>query len=188
MLNLAQKQILRKIHPYLYECVDMVEKAVNSIAKQTGADPVGIFKATPNITAVNVTSANGLFNVQIVDNAFINNPVLQGRAITYFVEFATDAGFQNIVHTESLHAVRNVNVFLGNQTLFVRAYSQVQGSAPSTPIAFGNPPTSLVGGGVAPPAQQAYQGSGTSANSGQGYGSPIRSAGNPGAVGRAAPS
>lgn len=175
MLNISQVERLRKIDPYLYEFAKQVVTAVNSVARQTGADPAGVFPATPNITAVNVTAANGFFNIQVVDNAFVNNPRLQGRAIVYFVEFATDAGFKNVVHTEVMHAVRNANVALGNQTLFIRAYSQLQGSAPSSPVVNASNP--VTGGGSAAPTQQAYQGSGTSAVSGQGYGTPLRSKG-----------
>jgi hypothetical protein len=144
------------------------------MARQTGADPEGVFTTTPNITTVNVTVANGIANVQIVDNSAINNPQqLQGRAITYFVEFATDSGFVKIFHHEAWHSVRNQNVFVGNQTFYVRAYSQLQGSAPSQPVA--SPQNPLTGGGVAPPTQQTYQGSGNSSIGAAGYGTPLRS-------------
>lgn len=176
MLSINQIERIRKDDPYTYEALTQIVKAINSMARQTGADPVGIFPVTPNITSVNVTAANGLFNVQIVDNTFVNTPSLQGRAITYFVEFSTDSGFKKVVHQEAWHGVRNQNVSLGAQTLFIRAYSQLQGSAPSSPIFFGGTtPASVSGGGSAPPTQQTYQGSGTSSNSGQGFGLPERS-------------
>ena len=178
VLTIPQIEKQKQEHPYLYETLNRMVEAINSIARQTGADPVGVFPTTPNITAVNVTAANGLYNVQLVDNAFVNSKALSGRAISYFVEFATDQGFVHIVHHEAMGATRNRNIFLGNQTLFIRAYSQLQGSAPSAPVYFGAP-TAVVGGGVAAPTQQAYQGSGTSRIGGQGFGAPVRSPGRP---------
>ena len=173
MLNIAQIEKIRKYDPYLYDALKEMVLAVNSMARQTGADPTGVFQTTPTITAINVVAANGIFNVQVIDNAFVKNPALQGRAITYFVEFATDPGFVNIVHHEDMAATRNRNIFLGNQVLFVRAYSQLQGAPPSAPVASAQNP--VTGGGVAAPTQQPYQGSGTSSTGGQGFGAPIRS-------------
>ncbi len=167
---------LKSVHSSLWRWAQDVETMINSIAKQTGADPRGVFPVTPQVNNVSVTAANGIFNVQVQDSGVTNNPSLSGRAITYFVEFSTDSAFNNVVHSEAWHAIRNQNIFLGNQNLFVRAYSQLQGSAPSKPIVFGGAvPIAVIGGGVTAPTQQLYQGSGTSLNSGNGYGVPIRS-------------
>ena len=177
MLNSAQKLKLRKEQPYLYETLIQYENAINSIAKQIGADPAGIFPVTPNITACNVTAANGLLSIQIVDNSLINAPA-NTRTVTYFVEIASDPGFVNVLHHEAKVAARNFYIPVGSQTVYVRAYSQLQGSAPSSPVAFGgSPATAVVAGGSAPPAAQTYQGSGNVTVSGKGYGVPVRSPG-----------
>jgi len=174
MLTIAQIAPLKSRDPYLYESLVKIIQAVNSLGQQVGSDPVGVFKITPDISSVSVTAANGLFNVQIIDNSQLAST--DSRPITYFLEFATDSGFTNIVHTDNLGPHRNKNVFLGNQTLFIRAYSQLFGSAASHPVAYGGAtPISLAGGGVAAPTQQAYQGSGTSTIGGEGFGRPIRS-------------
>lgn len=173
MLTIQQLEAIRSKDHFLYEALIQIQKAINSIAQQTGADPHGVFPTTPNITAINVTAANGIANVQIVDNTYVSNPALQGRAISYFVEFASDPGFVNVFHHEVWHGVRNQNVAVGNQLFYVRAYSQLQGSKPSSPIAAMQNP--LTGGGSAPPTQQSYQGSGTSKISGHGFGVPLRS-------------
>jgi hypothetical protein len=176
MLNIAQKEALRKIHPYLFEAIVALENAVNNISAQSGYDSAGVFPTTTNIAACNVTAANGLLSIQIIDNSLVNAPA-NTRTITYFVEIASDAGFVNVLHHESKVAARNFYIPVNNQTVFVRAYSQLQGSAPSQPIAFGGTtPTAIAGGGaLAPPAAQAYQGSGNVSISGKGFGAPVRS-------------
>lgn len=110
-----------------------------------------------------------------IDPYAVTNPTTT-KTLRYFVECSTDAGSVNVVHTEYLGPARNKNFVLGNQTVYVRAYSQLQNSPPSKPIVFGgsNPTAVAVGGSVAP-AQQPYQGSGSSTTSGQGYGTPVRS-------------
>jgi hypothetical protein len=177
MLNLAQKEKLRKVDPYLFECIRDIETAVNSLAKQTGADPAGVFVATPNITACNVTSAAGGINVQIVDNS----PVVSAenkRPVSYFVDIASDIGFVQVFHVEHMGPARNKNIAITGQTVYVRAYSQLQGSVASKPVAFGGLiPTPVVIAGAAAPAPQAFQGTGNTTVSGKGYGVPARSVG-----------
>lgn len=175
MLTIAQLAPLRKVSQRLYETMVFFVQGVNAGFEQVGVDPKGAFTVTPDIQSLSITNANGFANVSITDNAQSqnqNNP----RAISYFIEGATDAGFTNIVHVEHLGPGRNKNIFLGSQTLFFRAYSQLQGSPPSNPVNFGGTtPTAVVlGGAIAAPAQQAYQGSGTSAIGGRGYGIPPR--------------
>jgi hypothetical protein len=74
-----------------------------------------------------------------------------------------------------LGASRNLYVQLGNQTLYWRAFSQYIGSLASTPVAFGTPPTAVVGGGASGPTPQPSQGSGALPNGkvrgGNGFGS-----------------
>lgn len=175
MLNSAQKAKLRKYDPYLYECIVALETGINAIARQVGADPAGIFPVTPNITACNVTAAAGGINVQIVDNALVKAPT-GTRTIAYFVEIASDPGFANVIHGEHMGPYRNKNIAITGQTVYVRAYSQLQGSPPSQPIAFGGTtPAAVVIAGAAPPTAQPFQGSGNVTVSGKGYGIPVRS-------------
>lgn len=174
MLSIPQVEKFRKQDPYLHETLTQIISAINSLARQVGADPVGVAAAPPSIAALGATASNGQVNVQIVDRYPIANPATT-KTLRYFVECSTDAGFVNVVHTEYLGPARNKNFVLGNQTLYFRAYSQLQNSPPSKPVAFGGSnPTAVAVGGSAARAQQPYQGSGTSTTSGQGYGAPVR--------------
>ncbi len=172
MLNIPQKEKLRRTDVYLYETIVALENAINALGKQLGADPHGAFPTPPSIAAISVTAANGQANVQIVDPFPTENPD-RAKVMSYFVEAATDPGFVNIVHSEHCGPFRNKNITLGSQTLYFRAYSQFHGSPPSKPVVFGgSSPTAVVMGGAAPPTQQLYQGSGTSSFGGSGYGTP----------------
>ena len=154
MLTIPQKERIRKIDQHLYEAMIQIEKAVNQLGTNLGTAPYGNFPAPPSPSEVSVTAANGLANVQIVDNFPIQNPA-QAKVVSYFVEAATDPGFVNVVHSEHMGPFRNKNIYLGNQTLYFRAYSQFHGSAPSKPIVFGgSTPIAVTTGGSAPPTQQ----------------------------------
>ena len=170
MLTIPQKERIRKIDQHLYEAIVQIENAVNQLGTNLGAAPYGHFPTPPSPSQLSVTAANGQANVQIVDNFPIENPS-EAKVMSYFVEAATDPGFINVVHSEHMGPFRNKNIFLGNQTLYFRAYSQFHGSFPSRPVVFGGTtPTAVTTGGSAPPTQQPYTGSGTSSGSGGGYG------------------
>lgn len=173
--------ILREAGQHTYQAIQDVVRVLNLFSKQMDWDPEGANAAPPAPSALNVTAANGVANLQVVDSYPTTVNPAHSRTITYTVEAATDAGFLNVVHTEYMGHARNKNIFLGNQTLFFRVISQTFGSPPSLPTAFGGTtPQSVVVGGVAAPTQQKYQGSGTSKVSGQGFGA------NPGNQARAA--
>jgi hypothetical protein len=157
--------------PYTVEAINQLQRIVIRLSQIIDCDPAGRNAAPAQPTSLGITAANGLVNIQIVDRFPIDFP-MEARTITYTVEAATDMGFANIVHTEYLGHARNKNIFLGNQTLFFRCLSQTFGSPPSQWTYFGGTtPQSVTCGGVAAPAQQSYQGSGTSSVGGQGFGS-----------------
>jgi hypothetical protein len=151
------------------ELSEVLVRSINQLTKIFGIALNQISSQPQPIASLSITVANGIVNAQITDN-FPLNLANNAHTINYFVECATDAGFATIVHTEFLGPVRGKNFFLGAQTLYFRAYSQTIGSPPSTPVTFGTPPTAVTVGGVAPPTQQSYKGSGTVLIGGKGFG------------------
>jgi hypothetical protein len=165
MLQLPQLKHLESGDPRLYDALNSIVTAVNNLGRGVGVDPAGATPAPTPVAALSVTAADGIFDVAITDNSTLV------RGISYFVESDTTPGFTQ-PHVYSLGPSRNTRLSLGNLTLYWRAYSQYLGSAPSPPVAFGNPPTAVAGGGTsAGPAQQASAGSGTAAGNGQQGGS-----------------
>jgi hypothetical protein len=164
MLNLPQLTHVESSDPRLADSLRRIVDAVNTLGVGTGVDPAGATEAPTSIASLNVIAANGIFDIALTDNSPIT------RGISYFVESDITPGF-NQPHVYSLGPSRNLRVSLGNLTLYWRAYSQYLGSDPSAPVAFGAPPTAVVGGGSAGPALQPSSGSGTAAGTGQQGGS-----------------
>ena len=106
-----------------------------------------------DITQLNVSAADGVFDISVVDN------LPAQRGINYFLEYAQEPSFQSPILID-LGASRNWRGYLGNLTLYWRAYSAYPSTARSKPVVFlGNP---VVGGGAAGPAPLPSQGGGTS--------------------------
>lgn len=164
MLNLPQLKHVETSDPRLADSLRRIVDAVNTLGVGTGVDPAGATESPTPIASLNVIAANGIFDIALTDNSPIT------RGINYFVESDVTPGFIQ-PHVYSLGPSRNLRVALGNLTLYWRAYSQYLGSAPSTPVAFGAPPSAVVGGGSAGPALQSSSGSGTAAGTGQQGGS-----------------
>ncbi|MFZ0821267.1 MAG: hypothetical protein WAM91_14460 [Candidatus Acidiferrales bacterium] len=165
MLQLPQLKHLESADPRLYDALNRIVTAVNNLGRGTGVDPAGTTAPPAPVAALSVAAAGGIFDVAITDNS----PLVRG--ISYFVESDSTPAFTQ-PHVYSLGPSRNARFSLGNLTLYWRAYSQYLGSAPSAPIAFGNPPQSVAGGGATPgPAQQPSAGSGTASSNGQQGGS-----------------
>lgn len=150
------------------EAMQHIEKVVKDFSKLLDFDPNGVNTPTQAPAALNVTAANGIANIQVVDSFPTTTQPDHSHTISYIVEAALDPGFTQIVHTEDMGVSRNKNIFVGNQTLHFRVISQTIGSPPSTPTPAKQNPVAC--GGVAAPTQQTYQGSGTSKIAGQGMG------------------
>jgi hypothetical protein len=164
MLLLPQLKTVQSTDPRLADSLQRIVDAVNTLGVGTGVDPAGNTAPPAPISAISVQAADGIFDVALTDNS----PVTRG--ISYFVESDTTPGF-NAPHVYALGPSRNMRVSLGNLTLYWRGYSQYLGSSPSAPVAFGAPPTPVIGGGSAGPALQSSAGSGTASGTGQQGGS-----------------
>ena len=121
MLKIGQLAQIKSESPYVYEALTQLVNGVNAVGRATGVDPSGSIAAPSPIGGLNVTAADGIFDLAITDNSTLN------RGIFYFAESDTTPAFsQPYVHF--LGSSRNLRVALGNQTLYWRAYSQYLGS------------------------------------------------------------
>ncbi len=175
MLKIGQLAQIKSDSPYVYEVLTQLVNGVNAVGRATGVDPSGSIAAPSPIGSLNVTAADGIFDLAITDNSTLN------RGIFYFAESDTTPAFaQPYVHF--LGSSRNLRISMGNQTLYWRAYSQYLGSETSEPVTFGTPPTAVTGGGTAAgPALQPSSGSGTASGSegGSGFGQVAQSSSGP---------
>ena len=164
MLKIGQLAQIKSESPYVYEALTQLVNGVNAVGRATGVDPSGSIASPSPIGSLNVTAADGIFDLAITDNSTLN------RGIFYFAESDTTPAFsQPYVHF--LGSSRNLRVALGNQTLYWRAYSQYLGSDPSALVTFGTPPTAVIGGGAANgPQLQPSTGSGTAPGTAGGSG------------------
>ncbi len=175
MLKIGQLAQIKSDSPYVYEALTQLVNGVNAVGRATGIDPSGAIAAPSSIGSLNVTAADGIFDLAITDNSMLN------RGIFYFAESDTTPAF-NQPYVHFMGSSRNLRVALGNQTLYWRAYSQYLGSETSNPVTFGTPPTAVVGGGTAAgPALQTSCGSGTASGSegGSGFGLVTQSSSGP---------
>lgn len=166
-LQIANLELIRAKDPHVAEALDSIAAALGNVATQTTATMFGKTAAPTGPSNVNVTSSGGIFDIAITDNS----PVQRG--INYFVEYSESPSFVKPIIID-LGQARNYRTFLGNKTLFFRAYSAYPTSARSPVVYHGGSasnPTAVVGGGATTgPALQASQGSGTTsgANGGDG--------------------
>ena len=166
MLKIGQLAQIKSDSPYVYEALTQLVNGVNSVGRATGVDPSGSIAAPSPIGSLNVLAQDGIFDLAITDNSTLN------RGIFYFAESDVTPAFSS-PYVHFMGSSRNLRVSMGNQTLYWRAYSQYLGSDTSEPVAFGTPPTAVVGGGTASgPALQNSSGSGTASGSegGSGFG------------------
>jgi hypothetical protein len=157
MLTVAQLAPLKARDPYLYETLTRIVHAVNATSQSAGVDPATPSPAPTPIAAINVQASNGWFDIAISD------PSDSRPGLFYFAESDTTPAFSS-PRVYFLGASRNLYVQLGNQTLYWRGFSQYIGSQASAPVAFGTPPTAVVGGGASGPAPQPSTGSGSLSN------------------------
>lgn len=142
----------------MVEALDDILAALNNAARQVTASPAGVTGAPPQISSLDVDAADGVFDAAIADN----NPVLRG--INYFLEYSATVNFTAPVVID-LGASRNWRGYLGNQTLYFRAYSSYP-TSPSSPAIYFGSPTAVVGGGSAGPSPLPSRGSGTAPDDG----------------------
>ena len=174
MLKIGQLAQIKGESPFVYEALTQLINALNAVGRGTGVDPSGPISAPAPIGALNVTAADGIFDLAITDNSAVN------RGVFYFAESDTTPAFAR-PYVHFLGSSRNYRVALGNQTLYWRADSQYLGSDPSAPVTFGNPPAAVTGGGNNGPALQSSQGSGTAPGTagGSGFGKLTKAASGP---------
>lgn len=156
-LNLRNLQSIRLRDPELGEALDDVLKMMQNMATQANVSPTGTIQPPTPISALKVSAANGLFSAAITDNG----PVVRGA--NYFLEYSDTPSF-NAPKVLDLGQSRNFEGFLGNRTLYWRAYHQYPASVRSSPVYHGTPtsPIAVPGGGiVSGPVSLPSQGSGT---------------------------
>jgi hypothetical protein len=158
--NLEWLRSLPQIGAKLREIVDDLNMQHGNVEQQVNGNGQGQPVAPPAIGGLKVTAQNGHFRFSITDNS----PLYRG--VSYFVEHADNPHFTNS-ETVHLGASREHRLFLGNSTIYARAYSSYPTSGPGTPAYFGSQvqPRAISGGGSvgAGPAYGESQGSGTGA-------------------------
>jgi hypothetical protein len=169
-LKLKNLPYLKTLNPKLAETINDVAAAIDTVAQKANVDPNGETPAPFDISRLTVVASQGVFDIRIFDDSPVN------RGIHYFVEYSTTPSFTNPIPIH-LGTSRCGREFLGNLTLYWRAYSQYLGSQPSNPVYFGSAvvPTPVVGGGsITGPTPQQSTGSGTASSNGnqgaQGFG------------------
>lgn len=163
-MKISNLSYIRMKDPKLAEALKSIGDAITQTATKVGVNPIGNMPAPSPVQAFTVTGTNGVFQGNITDNS------PRYRALEYFAEYSTTAGFQTprVIH---LGASRTFDIFLGSGTLYWRAYSgYIDANVTSAPVyAAGNPVTG--GGAIAGPSYAASTGSGTAASDGQQGGS-----------------
>src|ERR1700719_4968632 len=111
MLKISQLARIKSESPYVYEALTQLVNGVNAVGRATGVDPSGSIAAPLPIGGLNVTAADGIFDLAITDHSTLN------RGIFYFAESDTTPAFhQPYVHF--LGSLHNLRVAVGNQTLY----------------------------------------------------------------------
>src|ERR1043166_9474365 len=120
-LTISELAELQTRDPYVHSVIKKIVDHINVTEKITGVAKTGTLPAPPVIGTLTVSAANGFFDVAILDNGDVQ------PGINYFAEWDTSKDFTN-AHTVYMGPSRNVHVFLGNLTLYWRAYSMYLGS------------------------------------------------------------
>lgn len=153
-INIPNLDYVRQKDPRLYEVVVALRNAIPNLT----------IPAPPEVAALDVTAANGVFHAVITD---LGHPQ---KGVGYFLEYDTVPGFPS-PHVIDLGASRDWRGYLGNLTLYWRAYSQYMpplNSPPSPTLMFGGSgPIAVVGGGSSGPSLPDSTGSGTGSITGQ---------------------
>lgn len=145
----------------LHKALTSIQNQSTTTEQQSNTNPTGQPTAPPAINGFHVsTGPGGEFQLAITDNGEIS------RGVKYWADHDTSPAFSN-PHAIDIGQTRNHSVFLGNQTLYWRAYSSYGTSPASAHVYHGSsvqpiPVTGGVAGSRAP-----SMGSGTGAQ-GQG--------------------
>ncbi len=117
MLKIGQLAQIKSDSPYVYEALTQLVNGVNAVGRATGVDPSGSIAAPSPIGSLNVTAADGIFDLAITDNSTLN------RGIFYFAESDTTPAFsQPYVHF--LGSSRNLRVVAGqSDALLARVFA-----------------------------------------------------------------
>ena len=150
MLQIPQIAQTRELSPYLYEALQKIVAAVNSLGKRVGVDPVpaaqtatGLNLPAPAAPAsIAVTAARGIFSVALAASAGATNAAL------YFVELAADSLFAT-TGVYPLGTSLAANISLGNVTRYIRARAKYPESDFSPYVVFGGVAPTAVNGGLA---------------------------------------
>ena len=150
MLNIPQIAQTREISPYLYESLNKIVGAVNSLAARVGVDaspaaqaPAGQSLPAPSAPAsLSVSASGGTFSVTVGASPGATS------AAQYFLEASRDPGFgAGDTTIYPLGSATVANLSLGNVTLYFRARAKYPDSAYSSYVIFGaTTPAATTGG------------------------------------------
>ena len=152
MLNIPQISETRQISPYLYESLNKIVGALNSLAARVGVDaapaaqaPAGMSLPAPAAPAsLTVSGAAGVFTATMGASAGATSAAL------YFLEVSGDAGFRaGDTTVYPLGASLQANLSLGNLTRYFRARAKYPDSDYSSYVVFGGATPAAVVGGLA---------------------------------------
>jgi hypothetical protein len=176
MLDLGQfTQRVQMDSPWTAAALRMIENAINHLAKNTGASPVGNTAAPDPIQALNVKVSGEMAHITVTDDAPVQ------KTVHYFAEVANEPNFLQ-PHVVHMGTSRGAIIPLPTnddtgapQNWYFRGYSQYPGSKPNQKVNFGTqaaPQAVPMGGGVngAPATNMTLlpsTGSGTASGNGQ---------------------
>lgn len=157
MLNIPQIAQTREISPYLYESLNRIVAALNSLAARVGVDaapaaqaPAGASLPVPAAPAsITVSGANGAFRVTLGASPGLPAQAGATSAVLYFLEVAGDTAFSSgdtTVYPLGTSLVANLS--LGSVTRYFRARAKYPDSDYSPYVIFGGATPAAVTGGV----------------------------------------
>jgi hypothetical protein len=153
---------MRGTMPQVYESLKDIVNAVNQLSQTAGIAPKGATATPQNLSALNVTAADGIFDAQINDPS-------PARGENYFLEWDENQSFSN-AKTIPLNVGRSWRGQLGARTLYFRTYKQLPGSNVSPHVYNSGGVNGAQSNNGLGPAPQKTTGSGTSMIPGHGIG------------------
>lgn len=150
MLQIPQIAQTRQISPYLYEALQKIVGAVNSLGARIGVDPVPAPQVATGLNlpapaapgSLAVTAARGSFTIALGASAGATS------AVGYFLESSASANF-SAATVYPLSGATQATLSLGNVTLYFRARAKYPESDYSPYVIFGGATPLGVTGGLA---------------------------------------